>query len=336
MRGTTALGMALLAIAVGLILAGCGGGGGTGGDDDAADGWAQPATGPGSAVYGHASYAVYRSGTSATDYWLYTPTGPVPATAPVVIFNHGWSALTPSYYEAWLIHLVRKGNIVIFPRWQSYVGDLNGSSFLTNAATAVRTALTRLETSGPITPDRTQVAVFGHSIGGVLAADMAAAWATLSIPQPLACFSVEPGTVSSATGVTVANDVTISDFSQIPAATLLISLLGEDDLLVGDTLARQIYQESTAVLAANKNLLTVHSDAHGTPALTANHLFPLASADGSNVDALDFYALWKIGDGLLDAAFRGTNREYALGDTDEQRYMGAWPDGTPVTEMTVQ
>ncbi|MBU0611667.1 MAG: alpha/beta hydrolase [Armatimonadetes bacterium] len=334
MRGFPAVSLTLLVAMLALtpLLSGCGGGGAP----PAADGLAQPATGPGSAVYDHAGFQVYQSGSAATDYWLYTPTDPVPRSAPVVIFNHGWSALTPAFYEAWIIHLVRKGNAVIFPRWQAFVGDLNGSAFLPNAATAVRAALTRMDTVGPVASDRSQVAVFGHSIGGVLAADMAADWATLALPQPLACFSVEPGSVTAATGVFDPDDVTISDFSQIPAATLLVSLVGEDDLLVGDTLARQIYQQSTTVLAANKNLLTVHSDNHGAPALTANHLFPLASADGSNVDALDYYALWKTGDALLDAAFRGTNREYALGNTAEQRYMGTWPDGTPVTEMAVE
>lgn len=34
-------------------------------------------------------------------------------------------------------------------------------------------------------------------------------------------------------------------------------------------------------------------------------------------------------------AFYGTNRQYALGDTDEQRYMGQWSDDTPIHEPVV-
>jgi len=30
-----------------------------------------------------------------------------------------------------------------------------------------------------------------------------------------------------------------------------------------------------------------------------------------------------------------TNREYALGDTPEQRFMGNWSDGTAVKELMV-
>jgi hypothetical protein len=41
-------------------------------------------------------------------------------------------------------------------------------------------------------------------------------------------------------------------------------------------------------------------------------------------------------DGLLDAVFRGVHREYALGDTPEQRNMGRWSDGIPVRQLIVR
>jgi len=40
-------------------------------------------------------------------------------------------------------------------------------------------------------------------------------------------------------------------------------------------------------------------------------------------------------DGLSDAAFFGKNREYALGNTAQQRFMGKWSDGVPVKELVV-
>jgi hypothetical protein len=45
--------------------------------------------------------------------------------------------------------------------------------------------------------------------------------------------------------------------------------------------------------------------------------------------------LWKLFDGLADAAFFGRNREYALGNTPQQRFMGFWSDGTAVKELIV-
>jgi hypothetical protein len=61
----------------------------------------------------------------------------------------------------------------------------------------------------------------------------------------------------------------------------------------------------------------------------------LARLKRNRVDALNYYGYWKLLDGLLDAAFRGTNRAYALGNTPEQRFMGRWSDGTPVAELVV-
>ena len=48
------------------------------------------------------------------------------------------------------------------------------------------------------------------------------------------------------------------------------------------------------------------------------------------VNALDYYGTWKLFDGLIDAAFTGKNRDYALGNTPQQRFMGLWSDGVPV------
>ena len=93
----------------------------------------------------------------------------------------------------------------------------------------------------------------------------------------------------------------------------------------------------------NKNFVIVHSDSHGTPPLIANHLAPVAPDLAYNsggdiaaathpalrnpsmmIDALDYYGFWKLFDGLCDAAFFGTDRQYALGNTPEQRNMGKW------------
>ena len=53
-------------------------------------------------------------------------------------------------------------------------------------------------------------------------------------------------------------------------------------------------------------------------------------------DTLDYFGYWKWFDALIDAAFFGRNRGIALGDTPEQRFMGKWSDGNPVTEPEVE
>ena len=60
-----------------------------------------------------------------------------------------------------------------------------------------------------------------------------------------------------------------------------------------------------------------------------------ARLDTMMVNAMDFYGTWKLFDALCDAAFYGKNREYALGNTPQQRFMGLWSDGVPVKELKV-
>jgi len=159
--------------------------------------WRQPASGPGSAQYRHGAYAFFQSGTGSTDYALYTPSSPTPKRAPVVVFLHGWGALDPDEYSAWTVHLARRGNLVICPRWQDNRFDANGRTFLPDAVTAVKTALDRLERDGPVRPQAGRFALFGHSIGATLAADMAARWSELGLPRPGTLFCVTPGTLSA-------------------------------------------------------------------------------------------------------------------------------------------
>jgi len=51
------------------------------------------------------------------------------------------------------------------------------------------------------------------------------------------------------------------------------------------------------------------------------------------LSALDYYG--KVFDGLIDAAFYGKSRNYALGHRHEQRFKGLWSNGLPVKELLV-
>ena len=132
------------------------------------------------------------------------------------------------------------------------------------------------------------------------------------------------------------------------AGRLAVAIAGSDDKLVGDKTAKEIFSRATHVPGANKDFVTLVSDSHGSPALRADHFAPAApdgdfSADTSGkktgpkfmVDAMDYFGTWKLFDGLTAAAFYGKNREYALGNTPQQRFMGVWSDGVPVKELWV-
>jgi hypothetical protein len=126
--------------------------------------------------------------------------------------------------------------------------------------------------------------------------------------------------------------------------------------MAGDDTGKMIFANLTQIPPEKKNYITLVSDEHGEPPLIASHMVPIAfqmiDADAEEnkgllrdlirqrmeqkpPDALAYYGLWKLFDGLTDAAFYGKNIKYALGNTPEQRYMGKWSDGTPVRELKI-
>jgi pimeloyl-ACP methyl ester carboxylesterase len=329
---------------------------------------AQPASGPGGKQYAHTSVTKNRYGKGGTEYWLFEPDAPKPATAPVVVFLHGWGGMNPMYYGAWIDHLVKRGNIVIYPRYQaSLLTPIQ--EFTPNTLSAIKAALERLQTEqGHIKPDLSKFAAVGHSMGGLLAASVAALASESGLPRVVALMSVEPGITEAPISFP------LPDLKKLPAETLLLAVAGDQDTLVRDFDAKRIYKESTRVPAANKDYVTLVSDAHGTPELQASHRAPTAynndydSGEGIGggpaetsdragglptrridgprpggrdrietmmINALDFYGTWKLFDGLCEAAFYGKNREYALGNTPQQRFMGVWSDGVPVKELKI-
>lgn len=312
----------------------------------------QPDKGPGGKQKPHAAVIKNRYGQGGGEYWIYEPDRPKPKTAPVVIFLHGWGGTNPLYYGAWIDHIVKRGNIVVFPRYQSTILT-SREDFIPNTLDAAKAALARLQSEpGHVRPDLTKVAAVGHSLGGVLAASVAALASENALPQVRAVMAVEPGITRSPVSVPIA------DLSKIPKSTLLLSIAGDRDSLVADHDAKRIYYESKQIPADNKDFVLVVSDTRGRPGLLAGHRAPTApdpdydngegdlSARRSNgstqvdsrtpmTDAIDFYGLWKLFDALCEAAFYGKNREFALGNTPQQRFMGKWSDGTPVKELVV-
>jgi pimeloyl-ACP methyl ester carboxylesterase len=220
-----------------------------------------------------------------------------------------------------------------------------------NAIGAIRVALQELDGGGHVEPNLERVGFVGHSMGGGLAAGIAAMAAGEGLPPPGAVMCVEP----------FAPPMMQEDYSRIPTATLMLLLVGEDDrLLANDAAALAIFGGIGHLPAADRDYVTMRSDDHGEPALVADHMAPVASggpwqmtarrprlgarikqdlpqvgAMADSTDALDWYGTWKLFDGLCDAAWYDTNREYALGNTREQKSMGKWSDDTPVTPLVV-
>ena len=317
---------------------------GRGADDDGPEKPAVPAIGRAEAVANaeentpHCAVKRYEIGVGPRSYWLFEPDEPKPERAPVVVFFHGWFAVNPGFYGAWIDHLVRNGRIVIFPRYQKDVGTLP-ADFLPNSLAAVRDALGVLHDGvGHVRPDTEHFALIGHSAGGNLAAQVGAVSSDphADIPLPRAIITVMPGEVLP---------MREPNLARIPGTTLLIVVVGEDDLVVGDLRGRQIFAGATAVPTSRKRFILFRTDRHGFPPLIAEHTAPtgvhhrLDNGEGmfralqlsfSEVNALDRAGFWRISDLTLEAAFAGQTLDDATRDEERFRHLGFWSDGRKV------
>ena len=146
---------------------------------------------------------------------------------PVVLFLHGWGATQPESYRPWLEHLARRGNAVLYPRYQDSVVTPPAQT-LGNALAGVRLALEQIE------EDRDTLVVAGHSAGGALAADYAAIAGRVDLPVPRAVYSAYPG--RSLRGVAAS----IPEVGGIPPGVPVVAVGSEADQVVGTGFARRI------------------------------------------------------------------------------------------------
>jgi hypothetical protein len=318
----------LMGLLVALVAAGCSGGGSAPDQPGSAAPSAtqavtpptQPAQGPGGSQRRHAGARQTQVGGSPGEVTIFEPAKPTPKGAPVVVFTQG---VGPEEYQGWIDHLVGRGSIVVFQNQpfdtvgltQRRKGPLGG----------LQAAMRALARPGHVRPRWDQLVLVGHSVGGNMAAQLAADTATKRLPRPKALFAVQPRPEDEAS---------LRVLRGIASSTLVLVLAGDHDDRVGQEGPKALWAALGHLPAANKDYVLVRSDEHGTPPLVADHFLPL-SGSGYPADALDFYGPWKLLDALQACATRQQDCRVALGGTAQQRFMGRWNDGVPVTPLQV-
>ncbi len=287
----------------------------------------QPKSGPGGkeASYRAVTAAHFDGPDDARDYWVFSPArrrarGKPPATVPVVVLMHGYGALTPRFYQPWIDHLVKRGNIVIYPAYQGSLLTPQ-ARFTDNAVWSVRAALAGPLAAATPRPRLGRGALYaGHSYGGVIAANLASRAASAGLPIPNALFATEPY-----------YERIDESLAGIPAATRFVCLVGNDDTVVGRRGCDALFARTGHLRPWRRNYVWMFTDRHGTPDLIGDHRAPTSRA----LDALDWRGSWKIADGLRDCAQLGKHCDYALGATARQRSLGRWSDGRRVRRLSV-
>lgn len=305
----------------------------------------QPPTGYGGLLSAYSSIATVNCDDGATGFMLYIPASPHADSLPLVVFDHGFGEWNPLRYARWIEHIVKRGNIVVFPRYQQNEYTTLSTSFTSNAVTGIKRAIDTLQTHSLWTqPELNKVFYIGHSYGGLISANLATNHTTYNIPKPKAILMACPGFGQYPGGQ-------LSSYSAMDSSIFVLDIIEHGDNVVDSTFGLQVFNQTTAVPYSHKNLVIHFADSTGTPAITSTHGesscvdsaydngdrgVVMAQATYAYTDATDFYCYWKLFDALEDCALNGNGCTTAFGDTYSQKDMGLWSNSTPLKPLEVR
>ncbi len=250
---------------------------------------------------------------------VFRPEG-VTQKVPVLFFAPGYSNTDPAEYGDLIRHAVSRGYALVFSPFQ-----LVSLSFTPHEKrydtifTGFEEAVKRYGASF----DLDRVGFVGHSYGAAASFAMclrgtAKGWGK----KGLLIYSMAPW---------YAFELDAKKLVNFPAHTKLILQIFEDDTICDHRMAKEIF-ERINLPASEKDFLLLRSEERQGYKLYAEHSTP----SNGQIDALDFYGIYRPLDALADYAFAGAEagKKIALGNgSAEQRQMGLWPDGTAVREM---
>jgi hypothetical protein len=175
-------------------------------------------------------------------------------------------------------------------------------------------------------------------------------WKALDLAKPRAIFLDDPHDG----GLTGNNEPALDpSLAGIPSTAKFVCHAGADGVIsltdpLGQSLknasCNAVFPKLGQIPAANKSLVLTSDDSRGRPALQAIH--GVCAGPGAPdttpgighypVDAYDWGFCWRSFDALRACALYGTDCRYALGDTPQNRYVGAWGDGVPIIALKIQ
>lgn len=208
--------------------------------------------------------------------WLFTPEGSGAGKAPVVVFLHGWLATDPYYYGGWIDHLVKRGSIVVYPIIEDTRRD-RGERIVANAMAGVRLAITTLVQEGPLEPDLGRVYLVGHSMGGGLAAQLAALMPAEGLPTPRVVMPIQPGWAKKGA---YPQDV----LEGIPGSVFILVIEGDQDQYAENRLGKTIIRRSVQVPESRKLFLRMFSGRDGDRPLISDHFAPVSPLESYRLE----------------------------------------------------
>ena len=303
----------------------------------------QPLTGPGGQEYLYDDIETLDYSSTEKGCWVYYPKGAEKDQLNLVVFVHGYGAINPMIFGKWIKHLVKKGNVVIYPRYQMTLFNPLPPAFAQNVADGINKGLDSLKIETGIEPDLKHASYVGHSYGGAIVTYLANYYEKFEVPKPASVFACEPGTGPF-------KDAKLRSYRELHEDLMLLVMVGDNDLTVGDELGLRIYLSSKQL--KHRNFIRQYPDSYKNYSIGASHYEPysldedldsgernftaLRAMRVGSTDAVDYYGYWKLYDALLNCSREGRDCDVAFGNTAEQRSLGEWEKDKPVRPLEIK
>lgn len=294
---------------------------------------ARQTTGPGSKA-GYISTSATTTdvgdGNAGTRVYTFVPNVLKNGTkAPVVVVLHGFELLAPEIYQGLIDHLNHQGYIVVFPSYNKggfgITNDTDQNAMLARAVASTNSAITALGSKA----DTSKVYLFGHSLGGLVAAS----WTSAGGIAPAGIVLANPSTAGAA-GIPdfLAGIVTVTPIpweTKVPATKApTVILTGDKDTIAPPAQAIGIYDKLTS--ASKRSVYELQADSTEYPNLQADHMAPIQQQgivpdfimNALGGDAEEDNADWRFYWAALD--------QLMAGNASPTFSMGNWGNGTPL------
>jgi hypothetical protein len=255
---------------------------------------------------------------------IFSPEGrSVPS--PVIFFCHGYSSSNPANYLPLIAHIVSRGFVCIFSPYQTIALDPKEVKKYATIETGFESAVASFKRL----IDTTKIGYVGHSFGagaipavalqGLVEKNWGSRAVFLYLMAPWYSYEID--------------DIKLKLF---PSRAKLVVEVFSDDQVNDHRMAISLFN-TINIPRSEKNYIVLYSDSSGGCRLRADHFAPKGPFDPrAEEDALDYYGIYRIFDALASYTFDNdtSGKAMALGNEKQVRFMGIWPNGKPVTELS--
>ena len=245
-------------------------------------------------------------------FWLIYHEGVELHPSNLVVFLHGYGANNPGSYGGWILDIVARGNVVLFPKFQLGLWYPATRKFQHRADRAIRQSVKILKEEKGL--DITNLTFVTHSIGGVMASNLADQYGKSGEYEVGGLVLVQPGFKYLRLGKQ-------PSYENIEKNTRILMITGTRDRAAGDKFAKYLHARTPKVESKNKHYFRLHRSLHEGKKINPGHKDPVApdpSLDTGNknmvirgsywfckIDAADRLVYWRLSEALIQSVNEG-------------------------------